>query len=72
MQHSGKRNTHNANSESSPRASGQVTRVHRTVMAAIGIGLLAVSLAACAPTGPEPVPLDQDPGSNAAPTSSGS
>lgn len=42
----------------------------KAIMAGLGIGMLAVSLAACAATGPEPVALNQDPGSNAPPTAS--
>jgi hypothetical protein len=72
MQRSDESNSHNTTDANRPAVFGHVTRAHRTMMAVIGIGLLAVSLAACAPTGPEPVPLDQNPGSNGAPTSSGS
>jgi hypothetical protein len=53
-----------------PKAASPRSRVQTAILSALGIGLLAASLAACAPTGPEPVALDQNPGSNGAPTAS--
>jgi hypothetical protein len=44
----------------------------RAGMAAAAMTLLAIALSACAlETGPEPVPLDQNPGDNGAPTAFG-
>ncbi len=52
-----------------PKAVSRRARVQTAILSALGIGMLAASLAACAPTGPEPVALDQNPGSNGAPSS---
>jgi hypothetical protein len=49
-----------------------LARAKRAGMATAAMTLLAIALSACAlETGPEPVPLDQNPGDNGAPTASG-
>lgn len=45
-------------------------RLKRALCSAAGMGLLALALSACAPTGPEPVALDQNPGQADAPSGS--
>ena len=51
---------------------GSLARVKRLGLTAASATLLAIALSACTPTGPEPVPLDQNPGDNGAPTATGS
>ena len=54
------------------RGRGVLSRARRAGLAAAALTMLGIALSACAETGPEPVPLDQNPGDNGAPTATGS